>query len=138
MTTPRGFRDRADDSLFTLLGDIPELVRNLLIAEVNAAKQWAAKTAKDAGIGAGWVVVALFFLFWSLPALGIFLIWGFHEWWGWWIWASALLVFGIAILVAALFVLLGLLRFRRLSRRQNPGQAIAHDVQIVKEAGDEF
>jgi hypothetical protein len=138
MTTPRGFRDRADDGLFTLLGDIPELVRNLLVAELTAAKKWAAKTAKDAGMGAGWMVVALFFLFWSLPAFGIFLIWGFHEWWGWWIWASALLVFGIALVLTLLCVLLGILRFRRLSRRENPGQAIAHDVQIVKEVGDEF
>jgi hypothetical protein len=31
VTTPRGFRDRADDSLLTLLGDVPELVRNLVI-----------------------------------------------------------------------------------------------------------
>ena len=59
MTTPRGFRDRADDSLFTLLGDIPELVRNLVVAEINGAKAWAQRTAKDAGIGAGWVVGAL-------------------------------------------------------------------------------
>lgn len=138
MTTPRGFRDRADDSLFTLLGDIPELVRNLVVAEVNAAKAWAAKTAKDAGIGAGWMVGALFFLFWSLPAFGVFLIWGFHEWWGWGIWASALLVFGIGLALVAVCVLLGILRFKKLSQRENPGQAIAEDVKIVKEAGDEF
>ena len=35
---PRGFRDRADDSLLTLLGEVPELVRNLVVAEVDAAK----------------------------------------------------------------------------------------------------
>ncbi|MFT4230892.1 MAG: phage holin family protein [Microbacterium sp.] len=136
MTTPRGFRDRADDSLLTLLGDIPELVRNLVVAEVNAAKRWAAKTAKDAGVGAGWLAVALFFLFWSIPALGVFLIWGFHEWWGWWIWAGALLVFGVAVAVAALFVLLGVLRFKRMSERENPGRALATDIHLVKEAGE--
>src|SRR3546814_12866948 len=69
MTTPRGFRDRADDSLFTLLGDIPELVRNLVVAEIDAAKKWLAKTAKDAGHGAGWFVGALLVLFWSLPVV---------------------------------------------------------------------
>lgn len=138
MTTPRGFRDRADDSLLTLLGDIPELVRNLVIAEVNAAKAWAAKTAKDAGIGTGWVVVALFFLFWSLPAFGVFLIWGFHEWWGWPVWAGALLVFGLTLVAAAVFVLLGIQRFKKLSRRENPGQAIANDMKMVKDVGDEF
>lgn len=138
MTTPRGFRDRADDSIFTLLGDLPGLVRNLIVAEIEVAKKWAAKTSKDAGIGAVWMLVALFFLFWSLPALGVFLIWGMHEWFGWWIWASALLVFGVGLVVVAICVLLGILRFKRLVKRENPGQAIAKDVRIVKEAADEF
>ena len=57
MTTPRGFRDRADDSLLTLLGDVPELVRNLVIAEVDSAKAWLKRTGKDAGVGSGpWVL----------------------------------------------------------------------------------
>ena len=81
MTTPRGFRDRADDSLLTLLGDVPELVRNLVIAEVDAAKAWLARTAKDAGIGSGWIVGALFVLFWSIPVLGTFIIAGLSSWW---------------------------------------------------------
>ena len=42
MTTPRGFRDRSDDSLFTLIGEVPELVRNLVVAEINAALKAAA------------------------------------------------------------------------------------------------
>lgn len=138
MTTPRGFRDRADDSFFSLLGDIPELVRNLVVAEIDAAKAWLGKTVKDAGFGAGWMVIALFFLFWSLPSFGIFLIWGFHEWWGWWIWASALTVFGIALVIAAVFVLLGILRFKKLSNRENPVETISEDVTMVKEIGDEF
>ena len=63
MSTPRGFRDRADDSLFTLIGEIPELVRNLVVAEIDSAKAWAKKTGKDAGLGGVWFIVALFFLF---------------------------------------------------------------------------
>ena len=47
MTTPRGFRDRADDSLLTLLGEVPELIRNLVIAEIDAAKAWLARTAPN-------------------------------------------------------------------------------------------
>ena len=138
MATPRGFRDRADDGILSLIGEVPELVRNLVIAEIDAAKAWAAKTAKDAGIGAGWMLGALFFLFWSVPVLGTFLIWGISDWVGWSIWASALLVFGILLVVTAVFVLLGILRFKRLSKRENPVQAVATDVNIVKEVGDEF
>lgn len=136
MTTPRGFRDRADDSLFTLIGDIPELVRNLVVAEINGAKAWAQRTAKDAGIGAGWFVGALIVVFWAVPVFFAFVIAGLSSWWP--VWLSALVVFGVMIVITAILALLGYLRFKRLSTRENPGQAIAQDVRIVKEAGDEY
>lgn len=129
-------RDRADDGLLTLLGDLPELIRNLVVAEVNAAKAWAGRTAKDAGIGAAWVVLALFVLFWSVPVLGTFVIAGLSSWWP--VWLSAIVVFGAMIVVTALLVLLGLLRFRRLAKRDNPATAVAQDVKIVKDVADEF
>ena len=133
MTTPRGFRDRSDDSILTLVGEIPELVRNLVIAEVDAAKAWLRKASKDAGIGAGWVVGALFFLFWSIAALLAFAIIGLSSWWP--AWVSALVVFVVMVLVAAVLALLGVLRFRKVARAQNPVQSI---VQDVKEVRDEF
>ncbi|MCG7416860.1 MULTISPECIES: phage holin family protein [Microbacterium] len=136
MTTPRGFRDRADDSLFTLLGDIPELVRNLVVAEINGAKAWAQRTAKDAGIGAGWFVGALIVVFWAVPVFFAFVIAGLSSWWP--VWLSALVVFGVMIVITAILALLGYLRFKKLANRENPGQAIAQDVRIVKEAGDEY
>jgi hypothetical protein len=135
VTTPRGFRDRADESLFTLLGDIPELVRNLVVAEINAVKGWLAKTAKDAGIGAGWFVGALFVLFWSLPVLFTFIIAGLSSWWP--VWLSALVVFGGMLVIVAILALLGILRFKKLSKRESPANAISEDIRIVKEAGDE-
>ena len=133
MTTPRGFRDRSDDSLLTLVGEIPELIRNLVIAEVDAAKAWVRRTSKDAGIGAGWIVAALFFLFWSIAALIAFAIIGLSSWWP--AWLSSLVVFVVLILVAALMALLGVLRFRKVARAENPVQSI---VQDVKEVRDEF
>ena len=136
MTTPRGFRDRSDDSLFTLIGDIPELVRNLVVAEINGAKAWAQRTAKDAGIGAGWFVGALIVLFWAVPVFFAFVIAGLSSWWP--VWLSALVVFGVMIVVTAVLALLGYLRFKKLSKRENPGKAIAEDVRIVKEARDEY
>ncbi|MCW2166036.1 putative Holin-X, holin superfamily III [Microbacterium hydrothermale] len=136
MTTPRGFRDRSDDSLFTLLGDIPELVRNLVIAEINGAKAWAQRTAKDAGIGAGWFVGALIVLFWAVPVFFAFVIAGLSSWWP--VWLSALVVFGVMVVITAILALLGWLRFKKLSNRENPGAAIAEDVRIVKEARDEY
>ncbi|WP_295826687.1 phage holin family protein [uncultured Microbacterium sp.] len=136
MTTPRGFRDRSDDSLFTLIGDIPELVRNLVVAEINGAKAWAQRTAKDAGIGAGWFVGALIVVFWAIPVFFAFVIAGLSSWWP--VWLSALVVFGVMIVVTAILALLGYLRFKKLSNRENPGKAISEDVRIVKEARDEY
>ncbi|GAA1466130.1 phage holin family protein [Microbacterium thalassium] len=131
MSPTRGFRDRADDSLLTVIGDIPELVRNLIIAEVDAAKAWLAKTAKDGGWGALWVFAALFVLFWSVPALGTWAIAGLSSWWP--VWLSALVVFFAMLIVAIILALLGVLRFRRMTKRTNPVQSIAQDVQEVRD-----
>lgn len=131
MTTPRGFRDRADDSLFTLIGEIPELIRNLVIAEVNAGKAWVKRTAKDAGVGAGWIAGALFFLFWTVPAFGAFVIIGLSSWWP--AWLSALVVFVVMLLITAVLALLGLLRFRKIGKTENPVQSIATDVREIRD-----
>lgn len=136
MSTPRGFRDRSDDGLLTLLGEVPELVRNLVVAEVDSAKKWLKRTGKDAGMGGAWFLVALFFLFWAIPALGAFAIIGLASWMP--AWLSALIVFVAALLIAIVFALLGVLRFRRLTRTENPAQALATDARIVKDAVDEY
>ena len=136
MSTPRGFRDRSDDSLLTLVGEVPELVRNLVVAEIDSAKKWAKKTGKDAGMGGAWFLVALFFLFWSIPALGAFTIIGLSSWMP--AWLAGLIVFVLAIVLVAIFAVLGLLRFKRLSRSENPAKAIKVDARIVKEVADEF
>lgn len=131
MTTPRGFRDRADDSIFTLVGEIPELVRNLVVAEIDAAKGWVKRTAKDAGIGAGWLVGALVVLFWSIPALGAFIIAGLSSWWP--VWLSALVLFLAMLLLTGVLALLGILRFRRMAKAENPAEALAKDVEAIRD-----
>lgn len=131
VTTPRGFRDRADDSLLTLVGEIPELIRNLVIAEIDAAKAWLGRTAKDGGWGAVWVFAALFVLFWSVPVLGTFVIAGLSSWWP--VWLSALVVFFAMLIVTAVLALFGILRFKRIGQRQNPVQSIAQDVKEVRD-----
>jgi hypothetical protein len=133
VTTPRGFRDRNDDSLFTLIGEIPELIRNLVIAEVDAGKAWVRRTSKAAGIGAGWIAVALFFLFWAVGMIIAFAVILLSLWWP--VWVAALVVLVVLLLVAALFAFLGVQKFRKVARAQNPVQSI---VQDVKEVRDEF
>lgn len=133
MTTRRGFRDRADDGLLTLLGDVPELVRNLVIAEIEAAKAWVRRTSKDAGIGSGWIVGALFLIFWSIPVLGAFIIIGLSSWMP--LWAAALTVFVVLVVAAAIMAWLGYLRWKRVVTSENPVQSIVKDVEAVR---DEF
>ncbi|OZB85671.1 phage holin family protein [Microbacterium sp. 13-71-7] len=128
------FRDRADDSLLTLLGDLPDLVSNLVKAEIDAAKTWISRTAKDAGIGSVWFLVALFFLFWTVPVVLVFAIAGLSSWFP--VWLSAIITFGILLLAVLVFALLGILKFRKVLRRENPAQAVATDIRIVKETGD--
>ncbi|MCS3843204.1 phage holin family protein [Microbacterium sp. AK031] len=131
----RGYRDRADDSFLTLLGDLPELVSKLVKAEIDAAKVWISRTAKDAGIGSVWFLVALFFLFWVIPMILVFAVAGLSSWWP--VWLSALAVLVLLLLCVLVFAGLGLLKFRKVLRRENPGQAVATDIRIVKDAGDD-
>lgn len=136
MSTPRGFRDRSDDSLLTLLGEVPELVRNLIVAEVDSAKAWVKSAGKQAGMGGVWFLVALFFLFWLIPALGAFAIIGLSSWMP--AWLASLIVVVVFLIVIAISALLGIQRFKKLTKAQNPVQAIAVDARIVKDVADEY
>lgn len=130
MTTPRGFRDRADESLLTLVGDLPELIRNLITAEVESAKAWVRRTSKDAGIGSGWIIGALFLLFWSIPTLLAFIIIGLSSWMP--LWAAALIVLVVLLIAAVVMGLLGYGRWRKVVKSENPAQSIAKDVEAVR------
>lgn len=132
---PRAYRDRAEDSFLSLIGDLPDLVSNLVKAEINAAKVWISRTAKDAGIGSVWFLVALFFLFWAIPLLLTFAVAGLSSWWP--VWLSAIVVFAGLLVAVALFALLGVLKFRRALARENPAQAVAEDIRLVREADDD-
>ncbi|MFT4235748.1 MAG: phage holin family protein [Microbacterium sp.] len=134
--TPSPRRDRADDGLLTLVGDVPDLVKNLINAEINAAKAWASQLAKNAGIGTGFMAVALFFIFWAIPVFLGFVVALLSLWLP--VWASALIVFGVGIVLAAIAALLGVLRYRRIGKTENPIGAAKTDAAIVKEVADEF
>ena len=129
-------RDRQDDGLLTLIGDLPELVRNLVVAEIDAAKTWVRRAAKDAGIGSGWMAAALFCLFWTVPMVGLTLMFVLYIWLP--LWASALIMVGVGLVATALFALLGILRFKRLTRSENPVQAAQHDISIMKGDDGDF
>ncbi|MER7797233.1 phage holin family protein [Microbacterium sp. NPDC096154] len=129
-------RDRADDGLFTLVGDVPQLVKNLIVAEFNAIKGWLVKTAKDAGIGTGLMFVALFFIAWVVPVFLTFLIALLSLWLP--VWAAALIVMGVGIVLAIAAGFAGYVFYRRIGQRESPLTAAKTDVEIVKEAASEY
>lgn len=92
-------------SLFALVQDVPGLVTDLVKGELALLKYEIIGTLKAFGIGAGFLVAALVFVFAMLGVLltGIVLLLAI------WLpgWASALIVAGVLLLVAALFALLG-------------------------------
>ncbi|MBO3665060.1 phage holin family protein [Microbacterium stercoris] len=129
-------RDRADDSLLTLVQDVPQLVKNLIVAEFNAVKGWLVKTATDAGIGTGLMFVALFFIAWVIPMFLVFLTALLSLWLP--VWASALIVMGVGVLLAIAAGAAGLVFYKKIGRRESPIQAAKTDVSIVKEYANEF
>lgn len=131
-----GKKDKHDESLFTLIGEIPALVRNLVVAEINSAKAWLAKTAKDYGIGVVWFIAALFVLFWAVPVFGTAAIAGLATVWP--VWLSALVIGFALIIIVAVLALLGILRLKRANARENPVGALKKDTAVVREVGNEF
>jgi len=87
-------------------------------------------------MGGVWFLVALFVLFWTIPALGAFTIIGLASWMP--AWLSALIVVIVLLVIAAVAAFLGIQRFRKLTRQQNPVQSIAVDARIVKDIADEY
>jgi len=136
MAGPTRWRDRADDSLFELLGEIPELIRNLVVAEIDAAKAWVSKAVKDGRAGALFLLVALFLLFWFLPVLFAFIIIGLSSWMP--AWLASLIVVVVLLLAVAVFAFLGIQRVRKIAKRESPIKTVAEDVSAVREVGDEF
>ena len=99
---PRGSGSR---SFFALVQDVPSLVTDLVKGEIALLKYEVIGTLKAFGIGAGFLVGALIFVFAMLGVLltGIVLLIAI------WLpgWLSALIVAFVLLLVAALLAFLG-------------------------------
>ena len=104
-------RKRDQAGTFELLARLPQQIVNLLKAEIDNAKREVSAKAKRMGIGAGAIVVALFFLFFALEALVVAAIAGVAVVWP--MWLSALVVAAGLIVLAALAVLGGILLMKR-------------------------
>ena len=104
-------RRKDQPGTFELLARLPQQIVTLAKIEYENAKREVVSKAKRAGIGAGAIVVALFFLFFMLQALVIAAIAALALVWPWWL--AALVVAAGLLLLAAGAVLAGVALIRR-------------------------
>lgn len=104
-------RRKDQPGTFELLARLPQQIVALAKAEIANAKREVVSKAKQAGIGAGAIVVALFFLFFMLEALVIAAIAGLAVVWPWWL--AALVVAAALLVLAAAAVLAGVALIKR-------------------------
>lgn len=94
-----------------LLVRLPQQIVSLAKVEYQNAKREVVSKAKNAGIGIGAVIVALFFIFFMLQALLVAAIAALALVWPWWL--AALVVAAAMLLLAALAGLAGVLLIKR-------------------------
>lgn len=130
-------RNGTDDkkSVFTLIGELPNLVTTLIRDEIEQIKREAVTRLKTAGIGVGLFVGAAVFAYFALWVLIATAILGIAT--ALPAWLSALIV-GVALLLVA--VVLGLLGLSRVKRGVPPVpkeavDSVKDDVKAFKGVG---
>ena len=98
-------------SLFTLLGDLPGLLSDLVRGEIEQLKKEMTDKLKAAGIGIGLLVFAAAFVFFTLTMLVVAAVAGLATVLP--VWASALIVGGVSLLLAAILAVIGVLSLRK-------------------------
>jgi uncharacterized membrane protein YqjE len=118
---------RAEPSLGSLVADAHTSFSTLLHGEIELAKLEVKSSVKNAGTGAGMFAVAAVLLIFSLTFGLIALAEGLvalHLW----RWVAYLIVFGFLVLLAGLFVFIGI---RKVKRVKAPRQTIATTKDTV-------
>lgn len=104
-------RKKDQAGTFELLSRLPQQIVSLAKLEYENAKREIIAKAKNAGIGAGAIIIALFFIFFMLEALVIAAIAALALVWPWWL--AALVVAAGLLLLAAAAILAGVALIKR-------------------------
>ncbi|MBL3700069.1 phage holin family protein [Leucobacter luti] len=125
-------RNKDQAGTFELLSRLPQQVVSLAKIEYDNAKREIASKAKKAGIGAGAITIALFFVFFMLQALVMAAIAALALVWPWWL--AALVVAAALLVLAAVAVFAGV----KLIQRGNPVpedtlDRVGHDVAAMSD-----
>ena len=132
--TDRNLSDKSRESLFELLADLPNLITNLIQAEIEQVKAKAKHLGSYAGKGAIFMVLALIFLFFAIGTLVAVAIIALALVLP--LWLSALIVFVAFLLIAVVLALIGVSYFKKLSDDPNPVESVKKDIRAVKGEGE--
>lgn len=133
--TNTGFNPKTRQPLGALITDLPNQVRDLVRAEVDAAKAEYSEKAKNLGIGAGMFGAAAFFGFFAfavLVALAIIALALVLP-----LWLATLIVAAVLIAIAAILALVGLNRVKKATAEDPDGvrASLRQDVEALKGVG---
>ena len=121
-------------SLFTLIGELPDRVSNLVRAEIDQVKAELSYKAKHFGIGAGLIAAAAFvgiFLLGTLITTGILALALVLP-----AWAAALIVSGVLLLIILILVGIAALNFKRGNEPLESIESLRRDLDMVKGTGE--
>lgn len=104
-------RKNGEPGTFELLARLPQQIATLVRAEYENAKHEVFGALRKFGIGAIFVIIALFFLFWAIAALGTTVIAAINL--ALPLWASALIVAGILLLLTVASILAGVFLIKK-------------------------
>ncbi|MGG7464315.1 MULTISPECIES: phage holin family protein [unclassified Plantibacter] len=126
--------DKNDESLLTLVGQLPGILSNLVKAEIANAKTQLAHKGKYAGIGAAFVAGAAVFLFFAVGVLVAVAILALALVLP--AWLAALIVFVLFVVIAGILVLIGLRFFKKINEDPSPIDNVKEDIKAVKGVGE--
>jgi uncharacterized membrane protein YqjE len=107
-----GGRDSGDKkTVFTLIGELPGIITTLIRDEIEQLKREVITRLKAVGIGAAFFVVAAVLLYFAVFPLMAAIVIGLGQALPYWL--AALILGVVLLIIAAVFVLIGLSRVKK-------------------------
>ena len=130
---PEAARSAGEKTIGGLVSDVTTQLSNLVRAEVELAKAEVTAEVRKGVTGSVFFVVAAVIGLFSL----FFLFFTFAELLSVWLvrWAAFAIVFGVMVLAAALFALLGYRKVRKIRKPERTIESLRESAQVLQHRG---